>query len=987
MTPTLYGTYCRPKLQELLSALKLDQRFVKAKGDYLETDEGAQVLDFVGGFGTTILGHNHPELVKVMCEALENDLAINTQGAVHPEAATLAERLSKLASDEARYLVNFSNSGTESVEAALKHAYKKHFDRVRREYERISRTLENFYVELNSADETYKIPNGKSLNKFRDDLDEYNLGQFESFQNNPHVIAFLGSFHGKTSAALKMTFNKSYREPFEGISAIRPHFINPESPDRVQEIAEEQVCMFYYPVLMGEQVEIRIFRVTRVVAVIMEILQGEGGIRPLPEKTMSYLAENYKRLKIPLIIDEIQTGCGRLGSIFSYHRTPLKSIQPDYITLSKALGGGLCKIGATLIREDIYDQNFSILHTSTFGEDALSAKVASRCIDILSNNSFALCDRVLAMGDYLRRQLEAVKSDFPDLVLDVRGEGLMFGVEFSDLKDCSPFFRATGKQGVLSLLISSYMLTYHQLRVLSPLTTMLKGNPGKKRQSIIRIQPSAYIQEAEIDRLITALREVLSIIHCNNEYVLIYHLIGTPVSETDRKNCRRIPVKWPIIAKKRGIDSRTGFVVHPADIDNLIEYYLPSFQGYSYDVDAIIVWWNLISRFLEPVYCRSDYIRSQGFVIENNIVLVPYLASYFRAENKPRYLNQEIRDKIQDAVTIAKELGDDNIPVSVVGLGAYTSIVTQNGMEINDYEVPVTTGNAYTAALTLQGIFMASLSRGLDIETARVAIIGANGNIGAVLSRILSLYVGELLLVGSSSGSSLMRLKSTRRSCYAEILKTATSPDRHNLKGLATNIMTWLETGSPNASGPREILESLEAKEIDLDDAVKNMGILLETRSDAPRGIIVSTDITAIKEYDIVAIATNSPDSELVRPDMVKEGAIVCCASMPSNISPQFDSKQATYCAFDGGLARLPEDSDIDFVGLPKNQLAYGCLSETLLVGFDGQNHSFSKGPLDTEQVYKAIKLAQAYGFELGKLTLHHHALPETSLSGRERND
>jgi len=153
MNPTLYGSYCRPKLQELLSALKLDQRFVKAKGDYLQASEGIQILDFVGGFGTTILGNNHPELVKVMCEALQNDLVINAQGAVRPEAATLAERLSKLASDEARYLFHFSNSGTESVEAALKHAYKKHFDRVRREYERISRTLENFYVELGSADE------------------------------------------------------------------------------------------------------------------------------------------------------------------------------------------------------------------------------------------------------------------------------------------------------------------------------------------------------------------------------------------------------------------------------------------------------------------------------------------------------------------------------------------------------------------------------------------------------------------------------------------------------------------------------------------------------------------------------------------------------------------------------------------------------------------------------------------------------------------
>jgi len=981
MQSSLYGTYCKPKLQELLTALKLDQHYIKASGDYLQTEKGDQVLDFVGGFGTTILGHNHPELKKVMNEALESNIAINTQGSIRPEAAKLAERLSKLASDQCRYMVNFSNSGTESVEAALKHAYKKHFDQVRREYERISRTLENFYVRLNNSKEAFEIPNGKSLNKFRDDLDEYNLGQFESFQNNPHVITFNGSFHGKSTSALKMTFNQTYREAFEGISAIRPHFVNPDNPERIKEIAGEQVCSFYYPILRDGKIEIRTYKVTAVMAVILEILRGEGGIRPLPVNTLEYLAQNYNRLKLPLIIDEIQTGCGRLGSFFSYHLTPLKAIQPDYITLSKALGGGLSKIGATLIREDVYDQDFSILHTSTFGEDALSAALANRFIDILSENSFALCDKVLEMGGYLRQELLKVKSEYPDLIFDVRGEGLMFGIEFSDLSDCSPFFRATGKQGVLSLLISSYILTYHNVRVLSPLTTMLKGNPGKKRQSIIRVQPSAYIRKADIDRLTTALREVLGIIQCNNEYALIYHLIGDPVREEDRKNCKHVPVQWPIMAKEKGIDSRVGFVVHPTGIDNLIEYYFPSFKLYRYSPKSIITWWNMISRFLEPVYCRSDYINSGGFVIENNIVFIPYLPDYINQENKPNHLSREIKDKVQDAVTIAKELGDDNIPVTIVGLGAYTSIVTHNAVDINDYEVPVTTGNAYTTALTIQGIFRESQARGIDLEQARIAVMGANGNIGTVLSRILSLYAGKILLIGSTSGSSMMRLKTTRRGCYHEILKTAASESRNTMKGMADRLMRRVENENPDLGEFTKISEGLAADRPDLAALANKLDKILETDKDIPEDISLSTDTAAIKECDIVIIATNSADPELIRPEMVKEGAIICCASMPSNISPEFDGKQDLYCAFDGGLALLPEDSEIDFVGMPKNQMTFGCLSETLLLGFDGQNHSFSKGQFGAEQVYKTIELADTYGFELGDLTLHNRKLSDDSSS------
>ena len=973
-----YGTYCRPKFQKLLSALKLDQQFVRAKGDYLETDEGVSVLDLVGGFGTTILGHNHPALLETMHEALSGDLPINVQGAIRPDAALLAERLSGLASSEARYLVNFSNSGAESVEAALKHAYKKHLDKIRREYERVSRVLEDFYVQLCDREASLEFPNGKSLNKFRDDMDEHNLGQFENFQNNPHIIAFLGSYHGKTSSALKVTFNKSFREPFEGISSIRTHFVDTKSPEQIRDITREQICSFYYPELEDGTIKILSSQMTTVIALIFEIVQGEGGIHPLPRSTLSYLADNHQSLGLPYIIDEIQTGCGRLGAVFSYRRTPLDSIQPDYITLSKALGGGLCKIGATLIRSDIYDQDFSILHTSTFAEDALSARVARRCLELLTEDSAALCDRVLRMGEYLRQRLNSLKEDYPDLVLDIRGEGLMFGIEFSELSDCSPFFRATGRQGVLSLLISSYLMNYHQMRVLAPLTTILKGNPGRKRQSIIRIQPSAYIREVEIDRLVAALREVLAIIRCNNEFALVHHLIGAPVPESERIKCRNIEVKWPMFSRARRIDSRTAFVAHPAGIDNLVEYHFPSFREYRFDPDALMNWWHRISRFLEPVHCKSEYIESGGFVIEMNIISVPFLPEYFNPAYKPDFLEQEIQDKIQDAVTLAKELGDDNIPVTMVGLGAYTSIVTRNGKTINDFEIPVTSGNAYTTALTIQGIFKACEERGLKIEEARIAVVGANGNIGSVLSRILSVYAGELLLIGSGTKSSLPRLYSTRHACYVEIAKAAASTAPGELNGLCARIAGQLEQ---SASATRDgINPDLSAgdDESRLQRFLQAIEVRIESKEDNLQPISISTDIGLIKDQDIVIVTTNSPDPDLIRPDMVKKGAIICCASIPSNISPQFDDLQADYYCFDGGLARLPGDSSIEFIGMPKNQLAYGCLSEALLLGFEGLNHSYSKGVLDPEQIYKVLKMAQDYGFELGELTLHHRKLGKT---------
>jgi predicted amino acid dehydrogenase len=90
---------------------------------------------------------------------------------------------------------------------------------------------------------------------------------------------------------------------------------------------------------------------------------------------------------------------------------------------------------------------------------------------------------------------------------------------------------------------------------------------------------------------------------------------------------------------------------------------------------------------------------------------------------------------------------------------------------------------------------------------------------------------------------------------------------------------------------------------------------------------------------------------------------------VPSNLHPDF-ARAEGILSFSGGLARLPEDSDIRFVGLPKNGMTFGCLAETLLLGFEGYNHSFAKGVLNPSRVEATMAWAQAYGFTLGPLTL-----------------
>lgn len=144
-----YKQYCKPKLSELLHALQLDTHIVAAEGNYIRNEDGQEILDLVSGFGAAVLGHAHPEITSTAITALQNQVPINVQGTVRSSSARLAVKLNELLPQGSKtYCVNFSNSGTESVEAAIKHAYRVQYEKILREYERLSRLLNDFYYRV-----------------------------------------------------------------------------------------------------------------------------------------------------------------------------------------------------------------------------------------------------------------------------------------------------------------------------------------------------------------------------------------------------------------------------------------------------------------------------------------------------------------------------------------------------------------------------------------------------------------------------------------------------------------------------------------------------------------------------------------------------------------------------------------------------------------------------------------------------------------------
>jgi hypothetical protein len=245
--------------------------------------------------------------------------------------------------------------------------------------------------------------------------------------------------------------------------------------------------------------------------------------------------------------------------------------------------------------------------------------------------------------------------------------------------------------------------------------------------------------------------------------------------------------------------------------------------------------------------------------------------------------------------------------------------------------------------------------------------------------------VGRLRLVGHDSGEdSLQRLRTTRLRCLVylarkarEQVRSGTPLEDVRVGGVGDRILREIVVPALRAGGDSpgwrvvndwvhgrvryslELAGFLEAA-VDRDGGMENNDY-----------ITLHLSVEAVGDCDVVTVATSSPEGRLVTPELVKRGAVVSCASVPSNLSAAFQDHLDEYLVFDGGYGRLPEGNVIDCVGLPENGLAFGCLCETILLGFDGQNCSFARGAIKPEQVDRTLELADLYGFELGEFKLN----------------
>ena len=214
------------------------------------------------------------------------------------------------------------------------------------------------------------------------------------------IITALKSFHGRTMLTVTATGQEQFSKPFKPLPPGFKHV--PYNDIKAMEDAiSDDTC-----------------------AIMLEVLQGEGGINVADKKYMKDVEKLCHDNDILLIVDEVQTGIGRCGTLFAYENYDIK---PDIISLAKGLGGGV-PIGATLATEEVSKGFVPGDHGSTFGGNPLAAAAANATLSVIKEEN--LLDNCKEMGKYLKEQLNTLKDKY-DFVSDVRGLGLLVGVELT----------------------------------------------------------------------------------------------------------------------------------------------------------------------------------------------------------------------------------------------------------------------------------------------------------------------------------------------------------------------------------------------------------------------------------------------------------------------------------------------------------------------------------------------------------------------------
>ncbi len=722
------------------------------------------------------------------------------------------------------------------------------------------------------------------------------------------ILATRNGFHGKNLGALSATGREHYQKPF-GAPVEGFQFIDYGDIDALAQALEKDG--------------------TDIAGFIVEPIQGEGGIILPPPGYLKQAKTLCEKAGVLFIADEIQTCLGRTGAMFACES---EGVRPDIITIAKALSGGIFPIGACLSTENAYNKDFALKHSSTYAASTMGCRIGLKVLEMLTRDNGKLMKEVSKKGDYLKKTLLKIASSYPDIISEVRGNGLMIGIDFAP--NCTNFpgslIGVMGEQKFLTAILSSYLLNEENLRVAPTL------NGG----TVIRIEPSLTISKEQCDMALNSIEHMIQTLDMRNTASILKFLVekdDSRVSVIQRTELKK--TKEPVTPKKD--DGRWAFLVHPLDMENYREFdeSLEAFNDYQ--IADLAERWN---DFVEPFVVSGTRMKSKtGATAYGEFVVVP------RTTKQILQMPQEqIQEELKAAVLLAAERG-----AKIVGLGAYTSVASRGGMRLAKLGIPITTGNSYSVVSAIDAVLDASEYLGVPMNETTASVVGATGAIGRAVAILLSERVNKMNLVGNPAHpqKAKQRMEKICTQVYRHILQMASSG--HTFEN--NTIGSWLlqQKNLPNPEDP--------------ESSFKHLARFLAEKDDIPINLSTSCEET-LPTTDISVVATNSI-GDLITPDMLKFGTVVCDMSRPTNLSKRVEENRPDVLAIDGGVIQIP--------GTPKwgwnfgfeDGIAYACMSETFLLSLEKDYRNVSLGAeLNLDTMTYVRNLAQKHGFKLAGL-------------------
>ena len=530
------------------------------------------------------------------------------------------------------------------------------------------------------------------------------------------VVGTATGFHGKTHGAVGVTGKRIYREPFL--------------------VREDGYAHVPYGDLdaLGT-----ILREQRVAAFFVEAVQGEAGMITPPPGYLAAAQALCRRHGTLFVLDEIQTGLGRTGRLFA---AQIEGLEPDVLLLAKALGGGLVPIGACIYGENAWSRDFDRHHSSTFAVNGFTAAIALAVLDRLTADDSAIIARVAALGEHLRAGLNGLVHTYPSVFEGVDGRGLMLGLKFRRWSGDRLYTMSMASAfGALVPIVCGYLKARHGVYCLP---TLSEGN-------VLRIQPSFVISVEDIDVLLAGLAAAAELIAQGEQHRLILHAHGFAGSQqVASRPLRAAPDPHTPPGACLG---RFAFLLHPTTQDSVNGDAVVDSLGLDDDEKAFMQdWLAEFSDWAKPdldagvsYHARRVYNRD-GDYVEGWLV-----GSLLQPRDLMRLSPSRRRKLIGNYLDAVRKLDID-----VLGLGAYTSVITGAGADVVCDRWSTTTGNSLTAMVGVEALIATCAERGLPLARRLTGVIGAYGSVGRLASLRLAQFAEHLVLLGNAANLGAM---------------------------------------------------------------------------------------------------------------------------------------------------------------------------------------------------------------------------------------